>query len=125
MAMNLGMVAGNNRAAIEGDAVPVPGAPAEVLGRQIVGFQIRDVFDHLIRTDGEGLISFEPNTEFRIETVTSPEDVDKESILRSIEGLRDRRAAEGWELLCALPRTNRTELRLVFRRAGGRSISAN
>ena len=116
MAMNLGMVAGTDQAAIKGDAIPVPGAPDEDLGRQVVGFQIRDLFDQQIRTEGRGLFSLDASSEFRVETVTAPEEGDQESIIRSVEGLRQRRAAEGWELLCALPGTAETGLSLVFRR---------
>jgi hypothetical protein len=119
MAMNLGMVAGTNRDAIEGEASPVPGAPEEELGRQVVGFQIRDLFDQQIRTDGRGLFSFDASSEFRVETVTAPAEGDQESIIRSVEGLRQRRTAEGWELLCALPGNTETGLSLVFRRTAG------
>jgi hypothetical protein len=119
MAANLGMVAGTKRAAIEGEAFPVPGAPAEELGRQVVGFQIRDLFDQQISTEGRGLLSFDPSSEFRVETVTGPEEGDQESIIRSVERLRQRRAAEGWELLCALPESAETGLSLVFRRTAG------
>jgi hypothetical protein len=119
MAVNLGMVAGTNRAAIEGEVIPVPGAPAEELGRQVVGFQIRDLFDQQIRTEGRGLLSFDASSEFRVETVTAPAEGDQENIIRSVEGLRQRRAAEGWELLCALPESAETGLSLVFRRTAG------
>jgi hypothetical protein len=119
MAENLGMVSGTNVAAIEGEAIPVPGAPAEELGRQVVGFQIRDLFDQSIRTEGQGLFSFDASSEYRVETVTAPAEGDQESIIRSVEGLRQRRAAEGWELLCALPGSAETGLSLVFRRSAG------
>ena len=119
MAANLGMVAGTNRAAIEGEAIPQPGAPEEELGRQVAGFQIRDLFDQPIRTEGRGLFSFDASSEFRVETVTAPNEVDQESITRSVERLRQRRAAEGWELLFALPGSVETGLSLVFRRTVG------
>ncbi|MFN8594176.1 MAG: hypothetical protein U0031_22190 [Thermomicrobiales bacterium] len=119
MAANVAMVAGTSRAAIEEEAIPVLGAPEEDLGRQVVGFQIRDLFDLQIRTDGQGLFSFDASSEYRVETVTAPEDGDRESIIRSVEGLRRRRAADGWELLCALPGSAETELSLVFRRSVG------
>ncbi|MGH7960454.1 MAG: hypothetical protein ACRERD_01355, partial [Candidatus Binatia bacterium] len=119
VAMNMGIVAGTNRAAIEEEAIPVPGAPEEELGRQAVGFQIRDLFDQQIRTEGQGLFSFDASSEFRVETVTAPAEGDQESIIRSAEGLRRRLAAEGWELLCALPGSAENRLGLVFRRTAG------
>jgi hypothetical protein len=116
MAMDLGVVAGTNRAAIDEKAIPVPGIPQEELGRQTVGFHLRDLFDQPIRTVGQNLHSFDASYEFRVETVSSPEGVDQENIMRSVEGLRDRLAAEGWELLCALPWSAETGLSVVFQR---------
>ena len=94
MAMGVGAVAGNRKTAIEGDAVPVPGTPVEERGRQVIGFQIRDLFEQCINTVGQCLFSFDPGSEFRIETVTGSEDIESEAIQRSVEELRRRRRAE-------------------------------
>lgn len=86
-------------------------------GRATSAVRISDVFDQMIRTEGENAISFDELSEFRVETISLQEPgIDQEDMLRSAEMLRATRKNDGWELLCALALPEDSSLRLVFRR---------
>jgi hypothetical protein len=87
-------------------------------GRPASIVQIGDLFANPIRTIGTSAISFNASFEYRVETTTIPETgVDRADMLRSAERVRRGREVDGWELLCALPRSDEFSVSLVYRRS--------
>lgn len=115
MAEGTFLLTGSSESAIVDHASPAPWEAALEQSRPVSAFRISDVFDQSIRTDGEQAISFDPQAEYRIETVKMiGSGIDREDLLRSAEGLRAEREGVGWSLLCALPQPDGLSLMLVF-----------
>ena len=118
MARGTALVAGSSRSALSDQSPSTPWTDVKDSGRPTSAIRISDVFDQHIRTEGENAISFEAQSEYRVESVSLPETgIDKEDMLRSAERLRATMARDGWELLCALPQAGDLALRVVLRRA--------
>lgn len=117
MAQGTAVLAGKSRSALSDQGPSTPWKDVTGGGRVASSIRISDVFDQSIRTDGERAISFDAQCEYRVESIRMSETgIDPEDMLRSAEKLRATRASDGWELLCALPQSEDSVLRLVFRR---------
>jgi hypothetical protein len=116
MAEGHAILMGANREAIQDTSTTQPWSTTTEAGRSVAGFQMRDIFDQAIHTVGGEVISFDETSKFLVQLITSDDKIDNESILRNVESLRTRLAAEGWKPLCVLPMNEERRISIVFQR---------
>ncbi|MGI8644383.1 MAG: hypothetical protein ACR2LS_09745, partial [Thermomicrobiales bacterium] len=118
MTQGTAVLAGKSRSALSSQGSSTAWNEAIDSGRAVSAIRIGDEFDQPIRTEEEKAISFDALFEYRVETILLPEPgVDPEEMLQLAERLQVSGASAGWELLCALPSSQDSALRCVYRRA--------
>lgn len=118
MTQGTAVLAGKSRSALSSQGSSSAWNEAMDSDRAVSTIRIGGEFDQPIRTKEEKAISFDALFEYHVETIPLPEPgVDPEEMLQLAERLRVSDASAGWELLCALPSSQDSTLRCVYRRA--------
>lgn len=89
-----------------------------VSGRPASTILISELLSNPIQTEWTSGISFDTSFEYRVEITNMPDNgVGRADLLRSAERVRQERASERWEPVCALPGPDGRSVSIVYRRA--------